>query len=211
MALVTWRLDEHPADLSYNLLSGLIVPRPIAFVSTVDPQGVPNLAPFSFFMCGGAKPPSLAFCPILDRSGMKKTTLRNIEATQEFVVNLVDRRMAKGMNTTGVDYVEEVSKWGISGFTHVESLLVRPDRVAESPAQFECRLHQCVTHGESTYVVGEVLVAHVSEALIDRATGKSTGFRPIARLGGAEYIDVDGGKVFEMTRPNPDSPPSVDR
>ncbi|MBS1721629.1 MAG: flavin reductase family protein [Armatimonadetes bacterium] len=210
MAHKTWRFDEESASFAYDLMSSLVVPRPIAFVSTVGSDGTPNLAPFSFFMVGGPNPPSLVFCPVLNKRGEKKTTLINVEQTGEFVVNLVTRRLAGGMNETSGDYLDSVSKWGLSGFTSETSLLVAPDRVAESPVQFECRVHQIVNFGDSSYVIGEVLAAHLEESVLDAGTGKVTGFRPIARLGGAEYIDLDGGKVFEMARPKPMTNPSVD-
>lgn len=210
----SWRLAEERRSFVYDLTSRLIVPRPIAFISTVSPDGVPNLAPFSFFMLGGVNPPSLAFCPVRDKDGNKKTTLVNVEQTREFTVNLVTRQMAEGMNQTGVDYPEAPSKWGLSGFIHEVSQEVRPDRVSQSPVQFECRVHDCIEHGTgpgaSTYVVGEILVAHVDEGLFDPASNEWTQFLPIARLGGSEYIDLDGGKVFEMARPNGPAKPSVE-
>lgn len=164
--------------------------------------GEPNLAPFSFFMVGGIDPPSLAFCPILGKDGRKKTSLVNIEETQEFVVNLVTRPMAERMNTTSVDYPDGYEKWGLSGLTPVPSSYVKPARVTESAVQFECRLFQVVSHGASHYVIGEVIVAHIDEELLTE-DGSLRPFEPIARLGGAQYLDLDGGKVFEMIRPSP--------
>lgn len=209
MAFHSWRLADEPLSLAYDMLSSLIVPRPIAFVSTLGPDG-PNLAPFSFFIAGGPNPPSLAFCIVDTKEGKKKASLLNLRANPEFVVNLVTRDMAEGMNHTGVDYPDGSSKWGLSGFTGTPSLTVKPERVAESPAQFECKVYQIVEHGHSSYVIGEVTAAHVREDLYDPATGKWTRFEPIARLGGAEYIDLACGKVFEMTRPVVAPAPSLD-
>jgi flavin reductase (DIM6/NTAB) family NADH-FMN oxidoreductase RutF len=206
----SWLLADESRSHAYDLLSNLVVPRPIAFVSTRSALGEPNLAPFSFFILGGVDPPSLAFCPVHAKDGSKKATLANIEETGEFVVNLVTKDMAEGMNHTGVDYPDGSPKWGMSGFTGVPSTVVRPDRVVESPAHFECKVHQIVEHGTSSYVIGEVLVAHVSERLYDGTTGQWTRFEPIARLGGAEYLDLACGKVFEMKRPTPSPPSSVD-
>jgi flavin reductase (DIM6/NTAB) family NADH-FMN oxidoreductase RutF len=205
--------DLRPSQ-KYDLLSGLVVPRPIAFVSTISAEGLPNLAPFSFFMVGGINPPSLMFCPVLDLEGRPKGTLRNVEATGEFVVNLVDRRMAEGMNLSSFPYSEDESEWGVSGFTPLESERVRPSRVAESPVQFECRFYQALRHGEgpsaSVYVVGEVLVAHVSDALVSEAAELVKRFGPLARLGGKGYLDLELGEAFEMARPNRPAGSSLD-
>jgi len=206
----SWLLADESRSHAYDLLSNLVVPRPIAFVSSLSASGEPNLAPFSFFIIGGVDPPSLAFCPVRNKDGQKKATLANIEETGEFVVNLVNKAMAEGMNHTGVDYPDGSSKWGMSGFTGLSSTVVKPERVRESPVHFECRVHEIVEHGASSYVIGEVLVAHVSEELFDPETRKWTRFEPIARLGGAEYMDLACGKVFEMKRPTPRAPTSVD-
>lgn len=206
VAFQSWRLAEQSASFSYDLLTNLIVPRPIAFVSTVSEAGEPNLAPFSFFMLGGVEPPSVIFCPVRGQGGRKKVSLQNVEATGEFVVNLVTREMAEMMNSTAVPSPVESEKWGISGLTPVASSLVRPARVAESPVQLECRSFQIVEHGQSSYVIGEVLEAHVATELWH--DGKIARFDPIARLGGSNYMDLDGGKVFEMQRPVPADDPS---
>lgn len=210
MPRLVWRLADETPSFAYDLLSNLVVPRPIAFVSTLSAAGEPNLAPFSFFMLGGASPPSLAFCPVRGKGGSKKATLRNVEETGEFVVNLVDRTMAEGMNRTGVEVPESGQKWGIAGFTPQECTLVRPARVAESPAALECKAVHLFEYGDAAYVIGEVLAIDLNEANWDAETRKPTGFRPIARLGGSGYLDLDGGKLFEMSRPKPDASSSVD-
>lgn len=175
----------------YRLLANLVVPRPIALVSTLSLTGVPNLAPFSFFNAGGSAPASLVFCPGPKRDGSPKDTLRNIEDTGEFVVHLVDRAMAAGMNTTAAELDADESEWDASGFTALPSELVKPARIAESPVHFECRLFQVVRHGpDAIYVIGEVLVAHVLGDV-----------RPIARLGGSDYIDVAESEPFAIQRP----------
>lgn len=199
----SFTLADAAAAQIYDIMATLIVPRPIAFVSTLSSDGVANLAPFSYFMPGGVNPPSLCFCTILGRDGHKKDSLRNIEETGEFVVNLVMREMAEGMNETGFGFPPHVSEWPASGFTPIESDFVKPARVQESPAHFECRLFQAVQHGEGqnagVYVMGEILAAHVSESLF---SGEQVlPFEPIARLGGSSYFDLACGKVFEMSRP----------
>lgn len=196
-----------PSSLSpgaiYDLMAGLIVPRPIAFVSTLSPTTGPNLAPFSYFMPGGVQPPSLAFCPVRGPEGSAKDTLRNIEETGEFVVNLVTRAMADGMNNAAASHPRGVSEWPYAGFTPAASVKVKPARVLESPVQMECRLYAIVSHGDgafgSCYVIGEILAFHTAAGLVEN--GVPGSFSPIARLGGSGYLDMDGGKLFDLPRP----------
>jgi flavin reductase (DIM6/NTAB) family NADH-FMN oxidoreductase RutF len=210
----TFTLSELRPSQAYDILSGLVVPRPIAFVSTLSDQGVPNLAPFSFFMVGGVRPPGLAFCPVLNADGQPKDSLKNVEKTSEFVVNLVTREMSEGMNASSYPYPEGEDEWDASGFTMLKSRAVKPPRVAESPVQFECRLFKALRHGDgpgaSVYVVGEVVVAHIDPSLIDESGALADRFQPIARLGGAAYLDLANGNVFELARPNRPAGSSLD-
>jgi flavin reductase (DIM6/NTAB) family NADH-FMN oxidoreductase RutF len=199
----TIEMKEAAPGFAYDLLASFIVPRPIAFVSTLSPSGVGNLAPFSYFMPGGVVPPSLAFCPILGSGGAPKDSLRNIEATGEFVVNLVTRPMAEGMNQAAAAFAYEESEWPWSGLTSVPSLAVAPARVGESPVQMECRTLQIIRQGDhagaGVFVIGEVVVIHAEEALLSEAPPASPPL--IARLGGSQYLDLDGGKLFDLPRP----------
>lgn len=180
----------------YDLMVAAIVPRPIAFVSTLSADGVANLAPFSFFCPGGASPPSLVFSVTLNGRGEPKDTLRNIEATEEFVVNTLNRAMTDGMNQTSLALPSNESEWPLSGFTPAECLHVKPERVAESPASFECRLAQVVPHGDgpsaARYVIGEILAIHVRE---------DVPLDTISRLGGSRYLDMATGEIFHVDRP----------
>lgn len=207
---VRFDLQEMTPGQIYDLLANLIVPRPIAFVSTISASGARNVAPFSYFMLGGIAPPSLCFSPVRGRNGERKETLANIEEVGEFVVNLVDRAMVEGMNMAAGEYPGEVDKWELSGFTEIESERVRPARVAESPASFECRLHNIVSHGDgpgsTAYVVGEVLLAHVRADLVPAAQGAG-GFLPVARLGGQDYFDLAACGIFSLNRPPAVMPP----
>jgi flavin reductase (DIM6/NTAB) family NADH-FMN oxidoreductase RutF len=193
--MVTHRLDEMSATEAYALLTAVIQPRPIAFVSTLSLSGVANLAPFSFFTAGGSNPPSVCFSPTLNGAGREKDTLRNIRETREFVVNTVDRTMAEGMNATSAAFAAEESEWEPSGFTPLSSDLVGPARVAESLAQMECRLFEIVEHGDgpsaARYVIGEVLRLHLRPGT----------FVSIARMGGPEYLDTARAETFGLTRP----------
>ncbi|MGB7741920.1 MAG: flavin reductase family protein, partial [Terracidiphilus sp.] len=155
-----------PAQLEYNdiykLMVGIIVPRPIAFVSTIDAAGVLNLAPFSYFTACGSNPPVVCFSTAV-RAGARshKDTLRNVEATGEFVVNVVSEEFAAQMNATAAEVPPEVDEFVLSGLTPLASDLVKPPRVAESKVQMECRLYQIVTVSEKPgggiLVLGEVL------------------------------------------------------
>ena len=193
--MTTHRLDEMPPAEAYALLTRVVSPRPIAFVSTLSAEGVPNLAPFSFFMAGGSNPPSVCYSPVLDGRGAEKDSLRNVRETGEFTVNTVDRRMATGMNAASAALGPEESEWGPSGFTPLASEVVKPARVRESLAQMECRLFTVVSHGDgptaARYVIGEVLRLHLAEG----------AFETIARLGGADYLDTATGRRFDLRRP----------
>lgn len=199
--------DLSPAA-RYSLLVSVVQPRPIAFVSTLSPQGLPNLAPFSFYMVGGSNPPSLMVSPVLNPHGDKKDSLINIEATGEFVVNSVHREMAEGMNQASYSYPHGRSEWEAGGFTALPSVDVKPPRVAEALVAFECRLFQVVAHGSeggsARYVIGEVIRAHIAEHLWNGTDIE--GFRPISRMGGPHYLDTDALGIFTLERPT--APPT---
>lgn len=184
-----------PAE-AYSLLTSIVQPRPIAFVSTISADGVLNLAPFSFFMAGGSNPPSVCYSPVLNGGGLEKDSLRNVRETREFVVNTVDRTMAEGMNAASAPLAPHESEWDVAGFTPLASELVRPPRVAESHAQLECRLFDVVAHGEgptaARYVIGEVVRLHLRVDV----------FETIARMGGSEYFDTATGERFRLIRPS---------
>lgn len=193
------------ANDRYRLLSSAVIPRPIAFVSTQARDGKRNLAPFSYFMLGGTEPPSLAFCPSLNRRGLPKDTLWNIEQSGEFVVNLVTREMAEGMNQASYEYDHGVEEWSASRFTPLESLVVKPPRVAESPIHFECQRFETVFHGDSAgssaYVIGEIVAVHALVSILDDADGLNEAYQPIGRLGGSDYLDMATGERFDLLRP----------
>ncbi len=190
---------------AYNLLVATVTPRPIAFVSTISASGVRNLAPFSFFMTGGSNPPSLVYSPTLDPNGQPKDSLRNVVETGEFVVNLVHREMAEGMNRTSARYGPEESEWEPSGFVALKSVLVAPPRVGESLVQYECRLFKVVEHGDgpsaARYVIGEVVQAHLHESIWKEGRVDPGAVRLISRLGGRDYLDVDALETFSLNRP----------
>lgn len=205
MAFISTAMDSYDWRRAYALLTATVAPRPIAFVSTISKDGIENLAPFSFFIVGGANPPSLAFSPVLGKDLSEKDSLRNVRETNEFVVNIVHRSMAEGMNRASASLAPHESEWGPSGFTPLASHLVKPPRVAESRVQFECRLFTVVEHGSgpgaARYVIGEVLVVHIAEELYSNGELNPGAVEPIARLGGPGYVDIGQMNQFEMDRP----------
>ncbi len=188
----------------YKLMTGAIVPRPIAFVSTVSADGVFNLAPFSFFTGISANPPVICFCPMIRADGTRKDTLRNIEEAREFVVNIVSEEIAERMNLCAPEYPPEVDEFQISGLTPVPSDLVRAPRVGESRVNMECRLLQIVDVSTrpmgGSLVLGEILRFHVDDALFDNYKIDPGKLRPIGRMGGPAYTRTTDR--FDMTRPS---------
>ena len=192
-----------PSDI-YKLMIGMIVPRPIAFVSTVDAAGIRNLAPFSYFTACSSNPPVVCFCASV-RPGPRphKDTLENIRATGEFVVNIVSEEIAEQMNLCSAEVPPEVDEFELSGLTPLESDLVKPPRVAESKVQMECRLRQILVVSEQpgggSLVLGDVLCFHIEEALLDGYKIDPGKLNAIGRMGGPIYTRTRDR--FEMQRP----------
>jgi flavin reductase (DIM6/NTAB) family NADH-FMN oxidoreductase RutF len=201
---VTIDPGQHSASDIYKLMVGAIVPRPIAFVSTISSDGVRNLAPFSFFTGISANPPVICFSPMVRGSdGQRKDTLHNIEATGEFVVNVVSEEFAAQMNRCSAEFPPEVDEFEISGLTPVPSERVKPPRVRESRIQMECRLLQVVHVSPKplggSIVLGEVLRFHVEEALFDNFRIDPDRLHAIGRMGGPTYARTTDR--FELPRP----------
>ena len=185
--------------------SGTIIPRPIAWVSTISPEGCPNLAPFSFFQGVTANPPTLMFVPVNDRSGAKKDTVRNIEQVPEFVVNLVSGALTEKMNQTATMLPYGESEFERFGVVPATSAHVRPPRVAAAPVAFECRLDRIVLIGEgplaANVVFGRILVAHVADSVLDAHGAPDVEkLDLIGRLSGNGYVRLTDR--FEVKRPD---------
>ena len=198
-------LDVRDLDTraAYRLLIGSVVPRAIAWVSTVSADGDVNLAPFSFFTAITASPPSLCFAPIR-RAGVLKDTRANIEATGEFVVNAAVAPLAEQVNGSSRELPPGESEVEYVGLHTAPSVKVRPPRLAESPVNLECRVHQIVPIGSgpiaANLVIGEVLALHVADHVLDdRGRVDPRKLRTIARLGGDWYCHTSD--LFEMSRP----------
>lgn len=182
----------------YQALIGIVVPRPIAFISTRGPSGRTNLAPFSFFNAVGSAPPVISVA-INPRRGLPKDTLRNIRETQEFVVNAATESLFERLVQTSGDWPEEVSEFELTGLTAVPSVRVQAPRVAESPVHLECRLYREVEVGDTTLVLGEIVYIDVDDAVLTDGRIDPEKLRPIARLGGDGYADL--GRVRHLARP----------
>lgn len=196
------RLDALNAQAAYSLLTSLIIPRPIAWVSTVSPEGVPNLAPYSFFNLAAGAPPTVMISIGNRRTGEPKDTLKNATATGEFVVNLATESLAGALNDTSLDWQHGISEFKKAGTAMATSDLVRPPRVANAPVALECHLTQVVPveGAPSTLMLGRVERVHVwQDLLAEDGLADAERFAPIARLGRNEYAAL--GTLFRLDRP----------
>jgi flavin reductase (DIM6/NTAB) family NADH-FMN oxidoreductase RutF len=197
-----------------GLMNGLVYPRPITWTSTIAEDGTRNLAPFSFFNAFSFHPhPTIGFGPG-SRRGVNKDTLANIRATGEFVVNLVSAALAETANHTSAEVPGDVDEWELAGVRGVPSDLVRPERVADSPVSFECRLHQIVDLGEpdmptNSLVIGRVLRIHVDDAAMDGLTPRPEVLDLVGRLGGDLWTNTR--ERFTLPRPSGTTRASISR
>ncbi|MET9505153.1 flavin reductase family protein [Streptomyces sp. NPDC006259] len=192
------RIDYAPDSLGagafYRLLTSVVVPRPIAWVSTLAADGTTaNLAPHSFFTVACTDPPIVQFTSV-----GRKDSLRNIEATGEFVVNLAPEPLLGQINASAVDFPAEVDEFDAVGIEREPSLRVGPPRVAASPVALECRLHSTLGIGNSTLVLGQVVHAAVDEDAVVDGRPDIRRLRPLARLGGNEWSTI--GEVVDRAR-----------
>jgi len=197
-------------EAMYKLMIGCVVPRPIAWVSSVDAAGVANLAPFSYFMAITHDPPTIAFSasPRPGPGGKrgKKDTLRNVEVTREFVVNMVDDALAEQMNVTSGDYAPEIDEFTQANLVSAPSVKVKAPRVAAAPINMECRVVQIIPIGNapSNLVIGQIVHLHLRDDVYDPTSGRLDMHRlqPVGRLAGHLYTHVH--EIFEMKRPSVD-------
>jgi len=202
-------MEIKPDSLSwksvYKLLIGSVLPRPIGWISSINDQGQPNLAPFSFFNIVCANPPTILFCPMV-RSGdnQLKDTLQNIRETGEFVVNIVSGELVEKMIKTSVEAPYGVNEFDYAGLTPKLSSVVTPPRVAESPIHFECKLNQIIdislNPGGGSVVIGTIVHMHIDERLmIGEDKIDLARLTPIGRLAGNSYVRVTD--IFDIERP----------
>jgi len=197
--------EVSPAKLQ-GYLQSAIAPRPIAFASTVDANGNPNLSPFSFFNVFSSNPPILVFSPARRvRNNTIKHTLINCDDTRQVVINIVDYKMVQQMSLSSTEYPDGVNEFEKAGFTMVSSETIKPFRVAESPVQFECKVNDIISLGNEggagNLIICEVLKIHVSESVLD-ANGviDQTKIDLVSRLGGNWYSRAING-LFEVEKP----------
>jgi flavin reductase (DIM6/NTAB) family NADH-FMN oxidoreductase RutF len=191
-----------PTQLSrqaaYSLFISTIVPRPIAFVSTLSPRGLPNLAPFSFFMGVSSDPPTLAVA-VGRRRGELKDTARNIQARGEFVVNVVTQELARPMVLTSGDFGPEINEFEEAGLTAIPSERVAPPRVKESPIHMECRLERMLSIGRSETAL---IIGDIEDGLWSGVDVDMKRLQPLGRLSRALYAPV--AETWEIPRPELD-------
>lgn len=202
-------MEITPASLPwksiYKILTGSIVPRPIGWISSVDLNGRPNLAPFSFFNAVCANPPTVLFCPMIrPLDGQPKDTMNNVRQTKEFVVNIFGEELIHEMNATSVEAPAAWNEFEIAGLETAPSLTVSPPRVRKAPIHFECRLNQIVEisrePGGGFIVIGTVVHIHIDEsALAGEDKINLSALKPVGRLVGNYYTRVTD--LFEMERP----------
>lgn len=188
----------------YQLLVGIVTPRPIAWVTSLSPAGVVNLAPFSFFNVFGANPPIVVFSPTNRRDGSKKDTLNNVRATGEFVIQSAPRWLAEAVNLTSQELPPEQSEVELAGLSVESSRRVRVPRLREAPTHLECRLLEVRSYGDGpigpNLVIGEVVHIHARDDLFD-AQGRidPRKLQTVARLGGDYWCHTSD--LFEQKRP----------
>jgi flavin reductase (DIM6/NTAB) family NADH-FMN oxidoreductase RutF len=192
----------------HQYLLGAVAPRPVAFASTVDAQGRVNLSPFSFFNAMGSNPPLLVFSPNRSvRDNTNKHTLENVKEISEVVINMVNYAMVEQMSLASCAYPKGVNEFTKAGFTERASTLVRPPRVAESPAAFECKVEQVIETGTeggaANLIICRVLLAHFDRKILN-VEGKvdTQKVDMVARMGGDWYCRAHGEALFEIPKPN---------
>jgi flavin reductase (DIM6/NTAB) family NADH-FMN oxidoreductase RutF len=203
-------ISIEPKDISSAKLQGYLQsavgPRPIAFASTIDKNGKPNLSPFSFFNVFSANPPILIFSPARRvRDNSIKHTLINAEATREVVINVVNFDMVQQTSLSSTEYADGVNEFLKAGFSAIPSDIVKPYRVAQSPVQFECKVNEIISlgtqGGAGNLVICEVLKIHINESVLD----ENGNIHPhkidlVSRMGGNWYSRANQG-LFEVAKP----------
>lgn len=200
------KIDPRSFEGFSRVLTGVVVPRPIALVSTKSADGIVNLAPFSFFNAVAYDPPTVVFSSarrVGEKGEKVKDTLANIEATGEFVIATVVDDIAEAMNRTAAEYPTEVNEFNVAGLTEAPSDLVAPPLVAESPVNMECRLIQVVPIGNDGHghglVIGDIVRMHVRDDIINGHRINHQKLKPTGRLAGNMYCYTPD--TFEMVRP----------
>ncbi len=207
ISMLTIDPKEVKTPVLHSYLLGAVAPRPIAFASTIDANGTPNLSPFSFFNVFSANPPIAIFSPALSgRTGLPKHTYENVKEVPEVVITVVNYNIVQQASLSSTEYAKGVNEFEKAGLTPLKSELVKPYRVKESPAQLECKVKQVIElgtqGGAGNLIICEVVLMHISEDVLDE--NKMIDPRKIdlvARLGGNWYSRTNAGSLFEVTKP----------
>lgn len=192
---------EHSAV--YKLLTGSVIPRPIGWISTVDENGINNLAPFSYFNAVGEDPPHVMFSTVRGNN-TNKDTLNNVLSNGQFVVNMVTEELAEQMNTTSQSVASDVDEFQLANLTPISSVKIKPMRVKESPISFECELvhHYFLENhknGGACIIIGRIIMMHFAEdVLLENYKINLETYKPIARLAGSNYAKL--GELFSIKR-----------
>ena len=201
--------SEHPLLETHKLMIGSIVPRPIAFVSTLSKDGLENLAPFSYFNGICSNPPSIMFCPARrGYDGKTKDTLNNIRDTEEFAVNIVSEDFAEQMVSTSTDFEPEVNEFEISGLTPEPCQKIAPPKVAEAKISFECKLNKIIPVGNEGpgggfVVIGTIVLFHIDDDVYEDGYINLEKLRPIGRLAGNMYTrTTDKLEIIRKIKPD---------
>ena len=198
--------EKNDHGLSHSPFKSCVVPRPIGWISTVSPEGIDNLAPYSQFQNLNFDPPYVMFSAGQTTLGGRKDTVVNIEATREFVYNMATYDLREAVNRSAAEVPPDVDEFDLAGVSKAPSVRVRPCRVAESPIQFECRYFQTIRlpgngpKGSIDVVIGRVVLVHINDDVI-RPDGRIDipKIRPLARLGYYDYTSIES--IFEMVIP----------
>jgi flavin reductase (DIM6/NTAB) family NADH-FMN oxidoreductase RutF len=207
---------EVPVSTFHGYLLGAVAPRPIAFASTIDKDGNVNLSPFSYFNVFGSNPATLVFSPTTRvRDNTNKHTLENVLEHDEVVINIVNYKMVAQMSLTSTEYDKGVNEFLKSGLTELASVKVKPPRVAESPASFECKVKQIIRMGNeggaANLVICEVVLAHFKEEILNENQQIDPyKLDAVARMGGNWYCRAQGDAIFKLERPSRDKGIGVD-
>lgn len=204
---ITYDPKDLPIPKVHQYLLGAVGPRPIAFASTVDANGVPNLAPFSFFNVFSANPPIMVFSPARSgRTGESKDTYHNVKANAEVVINIVNYDIVHQVSLASSPYAPDVDEFVKAGLTPIASETVKPFRVAESPVQFECKVNQVIELGQEgaagNLIICEVTRMHINPEVLD-GNGMIDQLKIdlVSRMGGNWYCRSDKNSMFEITKP----------
>jgi flavin reductase (DIM6/NTAB) family NADH-FMN oxidoreductase RutF len=186
-----------PAEQAYRLLTGIVVPRPVAWVTTLSAAGTVNLAPFSAFTFVSPKPPMLAIS-VGRKASVYKDTARNILATEEFVVHIADQPLLEPLHQSSIEHPPEVSEVEALGLATHPSVHVKPPRLSAAPIAMECKLRHCIEFGEtrSRLLVGEIVLFHFRDGLLNNGKIETKDLNPVCRLGGPRYATL--GDIVTM-------------